>query len=201
MQFTLTENNRKISRFARVGEEVGDYKVLALVPKTEDETDPATKSVVSKEVSEVTIKRKDEDPIVLVRGKPSFEKGFRTELIFLSDVYNSRNCPRYDLRINDQFQLPAGAGKSETYQLKEVKEEEAVVALVGSDPPQEFKVMKLQRSDFRRTPSVINRDGTGGFPGMPGAGMPGLPGGAMPGIMPGVMPGVMPGMMPADGQR
>ncbi len=184
--FNLLENGRRLTRFARLGEKVGPFKVLAVTPRTVTVKDPRTRSTSEKDVSEVTVQRDNEASIKLVRGEQAYEQNVSAQLLFLNDPYNWRNCARYDVRMNDEIGLSTPAGGKERYVVKTITANDAIVQAKDDPKKAEYRIVRLNpQVDFRRQRGADTPDGTPG----PGGGMLGPRG---PGLQ-------IPKMMPPDG--
>ncbi|MFA5204916.1 MAG: Amuc_1099 family pilus-like system protein [Lentisphaeria bacterium] len=185
IQFAVQEGNRRLSRFARVGETVGGFTVIELRPKTVTRTDATVKSSFEEDVSEVTLRRGQEEAVVLVRGQQKFEKGVKAELVFLPDLAaGRRDTALRTVAVGEKFTLTVAPDRKETYVLTKVSDRDAAVApvLPGGDLGPEIKVQPYRRgADVRRPRGVAPGRGRG-------------PSGALPGMPPGMM--VPPGMMP-----
>lgn len=187
-QFSIIEGNKRITRFCRLGEKIGEYQLMSVSAKIVTVKDAKVNMTFDKDVSEVVVKKGDDDPITMVRELPVPEKGMKAELIFLTDPYQERNCPRYELKVGDDLTLGWRKAAKEVYTLKNANATEAV--LVRKDDPKaiEIKVPRLdRRRDFLRQRNVDGsgmRQPGGGASGMPGM-PPGMPGGIQgPGFAP-----------------
>ena len=189
-QFSIVEGSKRITRFCRLGDKIGDYQLMSVSPKIVTVKDAKVNMTFDKDISEVVVKKGDDDPITMVREQPVPEKGMKAELIFLTDLYTERNCPRYEVKIGEDLALGWRKAAKEVYTLKSATAGDAVIVRKDDPKATEFKISRLdRRRDFQRLRSY---DGSGqrqpgGQFGMPGQ-LPGMPG---PGFMP-QPPGQMP---------
>jgi len=189
------------TRIRRVGQEVGNYKILEAKYKTKLEDVKALGAKVAKDISEVVIQKVksekgDEEPIVLKRKEQTYERGVAVQFILLNDLYSWRKCKIFTVVEGDPFELEDSEGKKFHYIFKKVYNDKVIVVSKDfGEEEKEFDIGPLNPAkDFvqpRRIaspviPGAVVEPGAG-----PGAMMPGGPG-AAPGMMAPTMPGMMP---------
>lgn len=183
IQFSVLENGRRVSRFARVGETVGDFTVVELQPKTVERIDPTVKTTYQEDVSEVVLRRGQEETVVLTRAQQKYEKGVKAELLFLPDLAaGQRDRALKTVAVGEKFTLTVAPDRKETYVLTKVSDRDATVALVlgSNELGAEIKVSPYRREARRArtaTPVTGRARSPAGFPGMPSGMVP-------PGMMP-----------------
>jgi len=185
IQFSVLENGRRVSRFARVGEKVGDFTVVDLQPKTVERIDPTVKTTYKEDVSEVVLRRGQEETVVLTRAQQKYEKGVKAEMLFLPDLAaGQRDRALKTVAVGEKFTLTVAPDRKETYVLTKVSDRDATVApVLGSNElGAEIKVLPYRRGgDLRRPRMAAPASGRA----RPPATFPGMPPGMMP---PGMMP-------------
>lgn len=184
LQFSIIENNREKTRFATIGQQVGDFSIVDIIPKSIQKLNPQTKAMESVDASEVVAQRGNEEPYTLPLKQTVFERGEKAEFVFILDPVNPRNCPRVSVVVGNEFTLTTPSGSKETYTLREVKDKTATIKLAGDPEAKPIQVQPLDpRRDFRAKRSAVPQDGTGPEDGQgPGGGPmgPGGPGGTGP---------------------
>ncbi len=185
IQFSVLENGRRVSRFARVGETVGGFAIVEVQPKMLERIDPKVKTTYQEDVSEVIMRRGQEETIVLTRAQQKYEKGVKAELLFLPDLAGGqRDRALRTVAVGEKFTLTVASGRKESYVLTKVSDRDAVVAPVSpsGELGAEITVPLYRRgSEARRARASSSVPGRARLP----AGFPGLPPGMMP---PGLMP-------------
>ena len=180
IQFSVLENGRRVSRFARVGETVGGFAVVELRPKMVERTDPNVKTTYAEDVSEVVLRRGQEEMVVLTRAQQKFEKGVKAELLFLPELAaGQRDRALKTVAVGEKFTLTVAPDRKETYVLTKVSDRDATVApvLASGQLGTEITVPLYRRgADARRTRAATAAPGRARLP----PGFPGLPPGMMP---------------------
>lgn len=119
---SIFERGKQRSRILRLGEQVGDYKILAVRYKTTKQKDSRLGGAeVEKDASEIDLQKANDpaaEPIVLAReAKDTFETGVTIPLMLLRDPTDVRRCPVFYVRGDENIVLKDAAGQTETYKI------------------------------------------------------------------------------------
>ncbi len=100
------------SRFVKIGQQAGEYEVVDAEEKFEMVYDASLKSEVRRDVSTVTLRKHDGEPLVLVKGQRTFT-GVVVDLVLEVAPGDSR---RYrGIRSGDTLALKDSLGETESY--------------------------------------------------------------------------------------
>lgn len=197
LQFSVVEGapgaagpeSRAKTRFAVIGQQVGDFVVIDIVPKMQQRVDPRTKTQVDTDISEVVVQKGTEEPYTLTAKKQTAERAEKVEFVFLADPFTPKNCPRLGAVPGADLVLLTLSGQKETYTLKQVKESSAVVKLLGNPEAPDIEVPLFDaRRDYKLRSTTRPAEGIS-LPGGPAEGPGALPpGGGMLMPPPGLMP-------------
>ena len=114
----------------RDDETLEGFKLVSLKPKVRVEHDKATKIEQEVDISELTIQRGKEEPLILIPGKIGYESGVKVKFIFLTAAEVNR-CQIIDTQIGGEFTLVVGKGAKETYKVVEASPAQATIQPVG----------------------------------------------------------------------
>jgi hypothetical protein len=163
-------NSRRLkSRILKVGEMVLDYKIVQFEYKEKKLYNAELMKDEIVDASEVVLQKKDEEPIVLVRGKSAPATGTILRLLYLSDDYNPRKCRRLVVVSDKGFELTDEAGQKEAYMVVTVDETSELVMVKRRDLPEaeakEITVRKLDlKKDFLPPPDAAPAGGGAAVP-------------------------------------
>ncbi len=103
--FDIRSRGAKVTKFGRLGEKVGDYRILAVSVKEQKTFDQKTQSEVIKDTSEVTVQREGDEPAVLELGKRAEAKTIRLQLLFIKNGADPKSLEVKQVKVGEEFPL------------------------------------------------------------------------------------------------
>lgn len=136
IMLNVLEGKRLRTRIKRIGDSVGDYKIVAARFKEEKIKDPKMNNAErTVDRSEVDLQREgDEDVITLVVGQKSYEKGVIVGLLLITDSQGDpKKWPKAAFRADKPLVLKDAARQQETYAIVRVTSAGIVVKKANAE--------------------------------------------------------------------
>jgi hypothetical protein len=197
LQFTVNENGRRVTRFARLGETVADFKLIGIASSIVRISHPTIKnSFLEKDMSALTIQRGADEPVVIKPGMAAYEHGVKVRLAIIRNPLEWSKYQFIDTRVGDDFAVSVGMGARETYTVLAAGGGEAKVQIIeGGKPGKVFSLVRFRPPAEAATPTPAVPGPTAPLPAIPGPAVPAIP--AVPGpVVPAVPP---PAVQPPQG--
>ncbi len=132
LQFNVLEGNRRVTRFARLGETLAGFKLIDIVPKVMPVMDRSINMTIDKDISELTIQHGDEEPMVIRPGVAAYERGIKVRLALVRNPQEPGKYQVIDGIVGGEISVGIDKGPAEVYKIVEASANEAVVEPAGS---------------------------------------------------------------------